>query len=68
MTVSDEFERTLRVTGLPEEADDDDIYAMFESERIGGGTVEQIHRSNVASAFITFHDDAGKLVIQSQTC
>jgi len=56
------------VTGLPEEADDDDIYAMFESERIGGGTVEQIHRSNVASAFITFHDDAGKLVIQSQTC
>ena len=49
------------MSGLPEDADDDDIYAMFESERIGGGTVEQMRRPTVTSALITFGDDAGKL-------
>ena len=49
------------MSGLPEEADDDDIYAVFESERTGGGTVEQIYRLDVALALITFHDHAGML-------
>jgi len=57
--VSEERERTLHVSGLPEEADDDDMYAVFESERIGGGTVGQIHRLDVTSALVTFQDHAG---------
>jgi len=59
VTVSEECERTLRVSGIPENADVDDIYAMFESERIGGGPVEQIHRLDVCTALITFADNAG---------
>ena len=47
------------MSGLPEEADDDDIYAVFESKRIGGGTIERIYRRDVASALITFHDNSG---------
>jgi len=47
------------VSGLPDEVDDDDIYAVFESERIGGGTIEQIYRLDVGSALITFHDNSG---------
>jgi len=56
---AEECERTLRVSGLPEEADDDDIYAVFESERIGGGPVEQIYRLDASSALVIFHDRAG---------
>jgi len=62
LPVSEECERTLHVSGLPEEADDDDIYPIFESERTGGGKIEQIHRLTATSAVITFHDDVGKAV------
>ena len=47
------------MSGLSEEADDD-ICAVFESKRIGGGTVEKIHHLLGGSVLITFHDDAGE--------
>jgi len=51
------------VSGLPEEADDDVIYGVFESERIGGGTVEQIHHLLGASVLITFREDGGEQLV-----
>ena len=49
------------MSGLP--ADDDDIYAVFESERIGGGTVEKIHHLDGTSVLITFREDAGEQLV-----
>jgi len=51
------------VSGLPEEADDDDIYAVFENERIGGGTVKKIYQLDGTSVLITFRDDDGEPVV-----
>jgi len=51
------------VTGLPEESEDDDIYPVFESERYGGGTVDQIRRPTATSALITFQDVQGNFNI-----
>jgi len=49
------------VLDLPEEAGDDDIYAVFESKRIDGGPVESISRLTDTSVLVTFEDKAGKL-------
>jgi len=57
---SEDIERTLRVLDLPEEAGDDDIYAVFESKRIDGGPVESISRLADTSILVTFEDKAGK--------
>ena len=46
--------------GLPEEAGDDDIYAVFESKRIDGGPVENISRLTDTSILVTFEDKAGQ--------
>jgi len=54
------------VSGLPEEADDD-ICVVFESKRIGGGTVEKILHLVGASVLITFRDDAGEQLVMIVT-
>jgi len=67
ITVSDECKRTLRVSGLPEKANDDVIYPVFESKRIDGGKVEIIHPLSDASVLITFYDEDGEPLVMIVT-
>ena len=57
---TDDMEKSILVCGMPSDAGDHDIIAIFESKRNGGGQVDGISRLADDTVVVTFASKDGK--------
>ena len=59
----DQNNRTIKVTGLPPDVDDEMLELKFENKRVGGGPIETLnYEQGSGTAYITFKESEGMCV------